>query len=132
MGIKKAFADFYGKLTGTEKEFDGCLKNYVNNTFSIYQLKDTDTTKDLRFISYDKLTSMEKGVDSANYEHIYIGILTEDMSLDDIYFRFNVNHPKDYKGHSLSVSDVVVLNVNGSKTAYYVDIAGFKKLSEFL
>ncbi len=131
MGIKK-LSKFYKKLTGTEKEFDGCLKNYVNNTFSIYQLKDTDTTKDLQFISYDKLTSMEKDIDSANYEHIYIGILTEDMSLDDIYFKFNVKHPKDYKGHSLSVSDVVVLNINGTKTAYYVDVMGFKKLSKFL
>ncbi len=132
MEIKKAFTDFYEKLIGTEKEFDGCLKNYVNNTFSIYQLKNTDQTKNLRFISYEKLISEGKTAELSNYELVYTDILTEDMSLDDIYFRFNVNHPKDYKGHSLSISDVVVLNVNGTKTAYYVDVMGFKELPKFL
>ncbi|MCC8097705.1 MAG: hypothetical protein LIO44_03945 [Eubacterium sp.] len=98
----------------------------------MYQLNNSDRTKNIRFISYNKLTSKGKEVDFSNYELIYIGILTEDMFLDDIYLRFNINHPKDYKGHSLSISDVVVLNINDTKTAYYVDVMGFRELPKFL
>ena len=53
-------------------------------------------------------------------------------SLEDIYTRFNIDHPKDFKGHSLSVSDVVVLHQNGQDTAHYVDNFGYKEVPEFL
>ena len=54
------------------------------------------------------------------------------LSLEDIYTRFNIDHPKDFKGHSLSVSDVVVLHQNGQDTAHYVDSFGYKDVPEFL
>ncbi|MCD8090206.1 MAG: YodL domain-containing protein [Clostridiales bacterium] len=103
----------------------------MENKFSIYQLKNSEKTKGLQFMPYDKLTSMGKDVDFANYEHIHTDILTDDTSLEDIYIRFNINHPKNYKGHSLSVSDVVVFNMNGTKIRYYVEVIGFKKLFKF-
>ena len=53
-------------------------------------------------------------------------------SLDDIFTRFNIDHPKDFKGHSLSVSDVVVLHQDGQDTAHYVDRGDFKQVPEFL
>ena len=54
------------------------------------------------------------------------------LSLEDIYTRFNIDHPKDFKGHSLSVSDVVVLHQNGQDAAHYVDSFGYKEVPEFL
>ncbi len=71
-------------------------------------------------------------VDKANYELVYSAELTPGTSLEDIYTRFNIDHPKDFKGHSLSVSDVVVLHQNGQDTAYYVDSFGYKNVPEFL
>ena len=67
-----------------------------------------------------------------NYELVYSAELTPGTSLEDIYTRFNIDHPKDFKGHSLSVSDVVVLHQNGQDTAHYVDSFGYKDVPEFL
>ena len=101
-------------------------------TFSIYQLKHGDETRDLRFEPYDRLQATGNVVDKANYELVYSAELTPGTSLEDIYTRFNIDHPKDFKGHSLSVSDVVVLHQNGQDTAHYVDSFGYKNVPEFL
>ena len=101
-------------------------------TFSIYQLKHGDKTRDLRFEPYDRLQATGNVVDKANYELVYSAELTLGTSLEDIYTRFNIDHPKDFKGHSLSVSDVVVLHQNGQDTAHYVDSFGYKNVPEFL
>ena len=101
-------------------------------TFSIYQLKHGDETRDLRFEPYDRLQVTGNVVDKANYELIYSAELTPGTSLEDIYTRFNIDHPKDFKGHSLSVSDVVVLHQNGQDAAHYVDSFGYKSVPEFL
>ena len=102
------------------------------STFSIYQLKHGDETRDLRFEPYDRLQATGNVVDKANYELVYSAELTPGTSLEDIYTRFNIDHPKDFKGHSLSVSDVVVLHQNGQDTAHYVDSFGYKNVPEFL
>ena len=102
------------------------------DTFSIYQLKHGDETRDLRFEPYDRLQATGNIVDRANYELIYSAELTPGTSLEDIYTRFNIDHPKDFKGHSLSVSDVVVLHQNGQDAAHYVDSFGYKNVPEFL
>ena len=101
-------------------------------TFSIYQLKHGDETRDLRFEPYDRLQATGNVVDKANYELVYSAELTPGTSLEDIYTRFNIDHPKDFKGHSLSVSDVVVLHQNGQDAAHYVDSFGYKNVPEFL
>ena len=101
-------------------------------TFSIYQLKHGDETRDLRFEPYDRLQATGNSVDRANYERVYSAELTPGTSLEDIYTRFNIDHPKDFKGHSLSVSDVVVLHQNGQDAAHYVDSFGYKSVPEFL
>ena len=103
-----------------------------NDTFSIYQLKDGEETRDFRFEPYDRLQAAGLTVGRGNYELIYTAPLTAGTSLDDIFTRFNIDHPKDYKGHSLSVSDVVVLHQNGQDAAHYVDRAGYKEVPEFL
>lgn len=102
------------------------------DTFSIYQLKHGDETRDLRFEPYDRLQATGNVVDKANYELVYSAELTPGTSLEDIYTRFNIDHPKDFKGHSLSVSDVVVLHQDGQNTAHYVDSFGYKSVPEFL
>ena len=103
-----------------------------NDTFSIYQLKDGEGTRDFRFEPYDRLQVAGLAVERSNYELIYTAPLTAGTSLDDIFTRFNIDHPKDFKGHSLSVSDVVVLHQNGQDAAHYVDRAGYKEVPEFL
>ena len=102
------------------------------DTFSIYQLKRGDETRDFRFEPYDRLQAAGNVVDKANYELVYSAPLAPETSLEDIYTRFNIDHPKDFKGHSLSVSDVVVLHQNGQDTAHYVDSFGYKNVPEFL
>ena len=101
------------------------------DTFSIYQIKGGDETRDLRFEPYDRLTAAGHRVDAKNYALVYSAPLTLGTSLEDIYTRFNIDHPKDFKGHSLSVSDVVVLHQNGQDTAHYVDSFGYKEVPEF-
>ena len=102
------------------------------DTFSIYQLKRGDETRDFRFEPYDRLAATGHTADRANYDLIYTAELTPGTSLEDIYTRFNIDHPKDFKGHSLSVSDVVVLHQNGQDTAHYVDSSGYRQVPEFL
>ena len=102
------------------------------DTFSIYQIKGGDETRDLRFEPYDRLQAAGNVVDRANYELVYSAPLAPGTSLEDIYTRFNIDHPKDFKGHSLSVSDVVVLHQDGQDAAHYVDSAGFRQVPEFL
>ena len=103
-----------------------------DDTFSIYQLGDGDETRDYRFEPYDRLQAAGLAVDRANYELVYTAPLAPGTSLDDIFTRFNIDHPKDFKGHSLSVSDVVVLHQGGQDTAHYVDRGDFKQIPEFL
>ena len=102
------------------------------DTFSIYQLKHGYETRDLRFEPYDRLQATGNSVDKANYELVYSAELTPGTSLEDIYTRFNIDHPKDFKGHSLSVSDVVVLHQDGQDAAHFVDSVGFREVPEFL
>ena len=102
------------------------------DTFSIYQIKGGDETRDLRFEPYDRLQAAGNVVDRANYELVYSAPLAPETSLEDIYTCFNIDHPKDFKGHSLSVSDVVVLHQDGQDAAHYVDSFGYKEVPEFL
>ena len=102
------------------------------DTFSIYQIKGGDETRDFRFEPYDRLQAAGNVVDRANYELVYSAPLAPGTSLEDIYTRFNIDHPKDFKGHSLSVSDVVVLHQDGQDAAHYVDSFGYKEVPEFL
>ena len=102
------------------------------DTFTIYQLKREDATRDYRFEPYDRLHAAGLAVDPVHYEPVYSGPMTPGMTLENIYTRFNIDHPQDFKGHSLSVSDVVVVQQGGQSTAHYVDSFGYKQVPEFL
>ena len=120
------------KAQDKEKEAAPEAAEPDKDTFSIYQLKRGDETRDLRFEPYDRLTATGHIVDAANYDLIYTAELTPDMTLGSIWETFNIDHPKDFKGHSLSVSDIVVLHQNGQDTAHYVDSIGYQQVPEFL
>ena len=102
------------------------------DSFSIYQIKSGDETRDYRFEPYDRLQAMGRSVNRANYDLVYTAPLDGTTTLEDIYRTFNIEHPADFKGHSLSVSDVVVLHQGGKDTAHYCDSFGFQQVPEFL
>lgn len=104
----------------------------TNNSFDIYQLKNNETTRDFRFERMEFLKKKGISVDKENYDLIYHAPLDKKDTLDSIYERFNLYHPADFRGHSLSVSDVVVFHKDGVDTAYYVDSYGFTEVPEFL
>ena len=108
------------------------LLNGKEDSYGIYQLARREETMDLRFEPFDRLQATGHTVDRANYELVYTAPLTKDMTLGGIWQKFNIDRPADFKGHSLSVSDIVVLHQNGENTAHYVDSIGFQQVPEFL
>ena len=101
-------------------------------SFSIYQLKGGNETLDYRFEPLDSIHRNGLSVKPENYELVYEAPLTAKDNLESIYTRFNVDRPADFTGHSLSVSDIVVLHQGGKDTAHYCDRAGFSEVPEFL
>lgn len=100
--------------------------------FSIYQVPPGPEGRDLRYRSYEDLQADGLSVDRKNYQLVYTAPLDKDTTLDEIYRRFNMEHPADYKGHSLSTGDIVVFRQDGKQTAYYVDEgADYRQVPEF-
>ena len=100
--------------------------------FSIYQVPPGPEGRDFRYRSYEDLQADGLSVDRKNYQLIYSAPLDKDITLDEIYRRFNMEHPSDYKGHSLSMGDIVVFRQDGKQTAYYVDEgADYRQVPEF-
>ena len=120
------------------------------NGYAIYQLKPDPQYHSLRFASLSELRSLNRregnpedaalGVTESRYDLVYSGALspalaanrTPEAILEGLYVRFNLNRPDDFRGHSLSVSDVIALNLNGQTECYYTDSFGFYKLPSFL
>ena len=120
------------RLQEAEPTKEALLLHGKEDTFGIYQLTRSEETRDLQFEPYDRLQAVGHTVNRENYNLIYTAPLAPDMTLDRIFETFNIDHPADFKGHSLSVSDVVVLHQNGGNTAHYVDRTGFQQVPEFL
>ena len=104
-------------------------------TFTIYQLKSGEELHYHRFEPLERLERCGLFVDPDNYEKVYTGALPENgstmMKLEGIYETFNLHRPENFKGHSLSVSDIVVLHEDGKDTAHYVDSIGFEEVPVF-
>lgn len=115
-----------------EQEYVAQGEPTQEDSFSIYQLKRGDETLDYRFEPLDAIRRNGLSVDPANYELVYTAPLTAKDNLESIYTRFNIGRPADFKGHSLSVSDIVVLHQGGTDTAHYCDRFGFSQVPEFL
>ena len=100
--------------------------------FSIYQVPPGPEGRDFRYRSYEDLQADGLSVDRKNYQLVYTAPLDKDTTLDEIYRRFNIEHPADYKGHSLSTGDIVVFRQDGKQAAYYVDEgADYRQVPEF-
>jgi hypothetical protein len=120
-----------GKLAEATASISSVDAPEPGDSFTIYQLKDGDETRDIRFEPYNKLLAAGLVIDPANYDKTYSAPLDNSMTLDKLYFAFNMNRPEDFTGHSLSISDVIVLNKDGKETAFYVDSRGFQETPEF-
>ena len=99
--------------------------------FSIYQVPRGPEGRDFRYRSYEGLQADGLSVDRKNYQLVYTAPLDKNVSLDEIYHCFNMEHPADYKGRSLSMGDIVVFRQDGKQTAYYVDRIGYREVPEF-
>ena len=137
-GVEKGDWNAYKEYQSMKQELEDSEPNreaqllYGNEgRFGIYQLKDSAETRDIRFMAMDYLEMKGIPVSRENYTLVYTGELTEGMSLEDIYTKFNIDHPADFTGHSLSVSDVVVLHQDGENTSHYVDSLGYREIPGF-
>lgn len=101
------------------------------DSFSIYQIKSGDEMRDYRFEPYDRLQATGRSVDRGNYDLVYTAPLDGKTTLEDIYRTFNIDHPADFKGHSLSVSDVVVLHQAGKIPPITVTTLVFSRCRSF-
>ena len=132
------------ELSDNEINKEAQLLYSSSDKYGIYQLKHNPELDHLRFEGTESLKRMGITKDNfdaikpENYELIYVGNLselqeqTEGEMLEAIYEKFNIDHPEDYRGHSLSVSDIVVLHQNGKNSAHFVDSFGFTGLSDFM
>lgn len=124
--------------TLTEKDLERMFLINPADAFAIYQLREHESTHDLRFLPMSQLQAVGLTVERGNYAAVYTGNLynTEGKAvpelLNNLFYRFNMERPEDFQGHSLSVSDIVALKVNDVVTAYYVDRFGFQELYGFL
>ena len=117
--------------------------------YGIYQLKDNEALRDFHFAGIESLK--RRGIIKDNLDAIkpenynlvyvgelselskdYIGLQTQGDTLEALYEKFNIDRPEDFKGHSLSVSDIVVLHEKGENSAHFVDSVGFTRLPDFL
>ena len=104
----------------------------TRRTFGIYQIKDDSPGENYAFMNMSFIESHGMQIKKEDYKLVYVGELLGNMSLDDIFERFNIDRPKDFRGHSLSVSDIVVLNDGEKVTAHFVDSISFEQLDSFL
>ena len=118
-------APLVGRLTDYEKE-------YGINTYTVYQLKEGEELHPYRFEGSEYLEAAGLSVDRANYEAVYAASFTPGENLESIYTDLNIHRPDNFRGHSLSVSDVVVLQEYGKETAHFCDRFGYKEVPEFL
>lgn len=111
--------------------------NPLKIPFSIYQVKDTDGTAKIAFARYERAVKTGIAISTQNYDLVYSGTLDASLLdindlLETIYIEFNCNHPAGFTGHSLSVSDVIVIQHEGKEKAFYCDWIGFREISGFL
>lgn len=128
----------WDEIRGAEQEQDRMEAFLESRTdsYAILQLRDIDETRQERFASLDYLHRQGKDPDIDYYEIVYtadLPIFTDrDTMLESLYTKFNIDHPADFTGHSLSVSDIVALKTGGVVSCHYVDSVGFTELKDFL
>ena len=132
------------EITESDSNREAQLLYGNSDKYGIYQLKDDPELDKFRFAGTESLKRMGITKDNfdavlpENYKLVYMGELvelqgqTQSETLEAIYTKFNIDHPVDYKEHSLSVSDIVVLHEDGENSAHFVDSFGFTELPKFM
>lgn len=123
----RAEKDLHEEMTSLEETR---LLYMPENQFGIYQIDPEGNGREYIFLSHDFMESEEMELNREDYRLEYVAPLTEADTLDTIYERFNIDCPEDFKGHSLSVSDIVIMNRDGEVKAYFVDSFGFTDVTE--
>ena len=128
----------WNEITGAEQE-QGMMEAFFESrtdSYAILQLRDIDETRQEQFASLDYLHRQGKEPDIDHYEIVYTDnlptFIDRDTMLESLYTKFNIDHPADFTGHSLSVSDIVALKTGGVVSCHYVDSVGFTELKDFL
>ena len=114
-----------------EKIDETLLLHGESGRFAIYQM-DTGGEHTYQFMGFESAQKLGYSIDGKDYRMVYAAPWTPTITLDDIFERFNINRPNDFHGHSLSVSDVIVINRTAETKAYYVDSFGFEELPDFV
>lgn len=104
----------------------------TENSYAIYQYHQVDNEMGYQYMSLDFIEKMGMSVKGQDYQMIYRGVLEVQGTLEDLYIKFNIDRPEDFKGHSMSTSDVVILKRDGEMKAYYVNDIGFRELPKFI
>lgn len=121
----------YDVLQMLEEDFSFDMSEcWKNRTYEIYQLRDDEIGEKLCFKNRFYLEKHGIELRSNDYDMVYSGVL-ENQSVEDIYIKFNIECPIDFKGHSLSVSDVVVFRTLSGVKAYFLDSMGYVELDNF-
>lgn len=114
-----------GRLTEEE------ILHGKEDAYGIYQINRKGAGRDYAFLSFDSLRSKGKVPERTEYQLVYSDILGVDENRDSLFTKFNIAHPDDFTGHSLSVSDIILIKRNGKVNVSYVDMIGFVPLPDF-
>lgn len=135
----EASENFKEKLTermAHQPEREQAFLSHKDDCFAIYQLQHTEETRDYRFEGMERLQEQGLSVEREHYDLIYTAPLEKsinnDSLLDNLSEKFNFDHPADYRGHSLSVSDIVAIRQDGALSCHYVDRFGFTPVPDFI
>lgn len=133
MKIEK-WDDVHGNTTSDDRMV--AFLESSTDSYAILQLKHIDETDEFRFMPYWHIQKLENQPTIDHYEVVYNGPIEQSAGaaeqLEALYTRFNIDHPEDFRGHSMSVSDIVALKVVGEVSFHYVDSVGFQKLENFM
>ena len=133
MKIEK-WNDVHGNTTSDERMV--AFLESSTDSYAVLQLKRIDETEQFRFMPYWHIQKLEEQPTIDRYEVVYNGPIEQSAcaaeQLEGLYTKFNIDHPEDFRGHSMSVSDIVALKVAGEVSFHYVDSVGFQKLENFM
>ena len=133
MKIEK-WDDIHGNTTSDDRMV--AFLESSTDSYAVLQLKRIDETDEFRFMPYWHIQKLENQPTIDHYEVVYNGPIEQSAGaaeqLEALYTRFNIDHPDDFRGHSMSVSDIVALKVVGEVSFHYVDSVGFQKLENFM
>ncbi|MFR7623992.1 MAG: LPD16 domain-containing protein [Faecalibacterium sp.] len=117
-------------------EREQAFLNHEGDCYAIYQVKHTDELRDIRYEGLEWVKSIGRTVQRDNYDLVYTAPLTpgdlKGSVLDNLEYRFNNEHPADYRHPSMSVSDIVAIKQDGKVSCHYCDSFGFQQIPGFL